>query len=164
MEDVVRQLGYLCLGSRLKRIGERLQADVNRFSEKVGLDIQAGQYPVLAALDRHGALSIGDLVEALGVSQPGVTRNVTRLVEMGLVEIERHDRDRRQKAVTLSEHGRSIVEWSKRDVWRHVEAAVTELCAGLSGSLLDQLHAIETGLDKAPLDKRALERKEHRHD
>ncbi|RWE71116.1 MAG: transcriptional regulator, partial [Mesorhizobium sp.] len=27
MEDILRSLGFLCLGSRMKRIGELLQAD-----------------------------------------------------------------------------------------------------------------------------------------
>ena len=30
VEDVVRALGYLTLGTRMKRIGERLQADTQR--------------------------------------------------------------------------------------------------------------------------------------
>ncbi|WP_198023415.1 DNA-binding MarR family transcriptional regulator [Ensifer sp. WSM1721] len=160
MEDVVRELGYLCLGSRLKRIGERLQADVNRLSERVGLDVQAGQYPLLAALDRNGPLTVGDLVGALGVSQPGVTRSVLRLVEMGLLEIERGDEDRRQKTVALTEAGRRAVERSKGEIWRHVEAAVVELCGDLSGSLLDQLNAMEDRLGQMSLDRRALRHKE----
>ncbi|WP_081744045.1 MarR family winged helix-turn-helix transcriptional regulator [Ensifer aridi] len=160
MEDVVRELGYLCLGSRLKRISERLQADVNRLSERVGLDVQAGQYPLLAALDRNGPLTVGGLVGALGVSQPGVTRSVLRLVEMGLLEIERGDGDRRQKTVALTEAGRRAVETSKGEVWRHVEAAVVELCGDLSGSLLDQLNAMEDRLGQMSLDRRALRHKE----
>lgn len=160
MEDVVRELGYLCLGSRLKRLGERLQADVNRLSERAGLDIQAGQYPLLATVDRHGPLTVGDLVDALGVSQPGVTRSVLRLVEMGLLEIERAHEDRRQKTVALTEAGQWVVERSKREIWRHVEAAVVELCDDLSGSLLDQLNAMEDRLTQSSLDRRALQQKE----
>jgi DNA-binding MarR family transcriptional regulator len=160
MEDVVRELGYLCLGSRLKRIGERLQADVNRLSERAGLGVQAGQYPLLAAIDRNGPLTVGDLVDALGVSQPGVTRSVLRLVEMGLLEIERADEDRRQKTVALTEAGRRVVERSKEEIWRHVEAAVVELCGDLSGSLLDQLDAMEDRLGQTSLDRRALGHKE----
>ncbi|MGO7161526.1 transcriptional regulator, partial [Rhizobium johnstonii] len=30
VEDVVRTLGFLCMGSRLRRIGERLQADTQQ--------------------------------------------------------------------------------------------------------------------------------------
>ena len=154
-EDIVRKMGHLCLGSRLKRIGERLQADVLRFTEKAGLPIQPSQYPLLAALDRSGPLTVGELVEALGVSQPGVTRNVGLLVEMGLVDISRDRRDQRQKAVALTAAGRRAVERSKREVWPHIEAAVVGLCAGLSGPLLTQLASIEDGLAAEPLDKRA---------
>ena len=154
-EDIVRKLGYLCLGSRLKRIGERLQGDVARFIETSGLAIQPSQYPLLAALDQNGPLMVGELVEALGVSQPGVTRNVIRLVEMGLVDIKRVGRDQREKTVGLTNAGRQLLAQSKRDVWPHIEAAVIEVCAGLSGPLLTQLGAIEDCLAEKPLDQRA---------
>ena len=157
-EDVIRKMGYLCLGSRLKRIGERLQADTQRFIERSGLEIQPSQYTLLAALDCNGPLMIGELVEALGVSQPGVTRNVIRLVEMGLVDINRVGSDQRQKTVELTAAGRQMIAHSKREIWPHIEAAVTELCDGLSGPLLAQLAAIEDGLAEKPLDQRAANR------
>jgi len=34
VEDVVKSLGYLCLGSRFRRIGERLQADTQQVIEE----------------------------------------------------------------------------------------------------------------------------------
>lgn len=155
VEDIVRQFGYLCLGSRLKRIGERLQADVVRLGEQNGMATQPGQFPLLAALDLRGPLTIGDLVEATGVSQPGVTRNVARLIEAGLVQSERLHDDQRHKTVTLTRSGRDLIERSKRDVWPRVEAAVAEICDGLSGPLLDQLSALEDALIDRPLDARA---------
>jgi DNA-binding MarR family transcriptional regulator len=154
-QDVVRQLGYLCLGSRLKRIGDRLQADVSRFNEGEGVSIQPAQCTMLAALDRQGALTVGELADALGVSQPGVTRNVTRLVELGLLETGKGGADQRHKTVRLSKSGREMVKRSKRDVWPHIEAAVRELCEGRTGALLDQLGAIEDALAHTPLDRRA---------
>jgi DNA-binding MarR family transcriptional regulator len=161
-EDVVRRLGYLTLGSRLKRIGDRLQADVLRFNEGAGVAIQPAQCTLLAALDRNGALTVGELAEALGVSQPGVTRNVARLLDRGLIETSRNGTDQRQKTVTLSKAGRDAVKRSKRDLWPHIEAAVRELCENLDGPLLDQLAAIEDALAKTPLDRRAAKRAEKR--
>lgn len=154
-QDIVRELGHLCLGSRLKRIGDRMQADVTRFIEGAGLAIQPAQYPLLAAIDRNGPMTVGELVEALGVSQPGVTRNIARLAEMGLIEIAKVHRDQRQKTVALTKLGRQTMLRSKRDVWPHIEAAVIELCKGLSGPLLQQLGTIEDALAELPLDKRA---------
>ncbi|TIM69527.1 MAG: transcriptional regulator [Mesorhizobium sp.] len=117
MEDVVRSLGFLCLGSRMKRI-PRLAA---------GLACRA---------------------------QPGVTRSVSLLAELGLVEVSPSDDDQRRRIVCLTLHGQRLVDVAKHDVWPRIENAVADLCADLSGPLLDQLAAIEDGLAAAPLDRR----------
>jgi DNA-binding MarR family transcriptional regulator len=157
-EDILRKLGHLCLGSRLKRIGDRMQADAQRFIEGTGLPIQSAQYPLLAAIDLLGPMTVGQLVDTLGVSQPGVTRNLTRLTELGLVETAKINRDQRQKTVTLTNAGRLAMQHSKREVFPHIEGAVRELCTGLSGPLLQQLGAIEDALAQVPLDRRAAKR------
>lgn len=152
--DIIKDRGLLFLGSRMKRLGERMQADVSRVIERAGLPVQPSHYPLLAALERQGPLTVGQMVQTLGISQPGVTRNLTRLVDLGLVETSRVHRDQRQKTITLTDSGRAVMARSKCEVWPQVEAAVADLCAALSGSLLDQLEAIERALDDAPLDRR----------
>jgi len=155
MEDVIRSLGFLCLGSRLKRLGEQLQSDTQRLLDEVDPSVQASQYPFLAALDRLGPLTVGELAQAIGITQPGVTRAVSRLADQGLVESRQAPGDQRQRIVSLSKAGRRLVQAARRDVWPRIESAVADLCAGLSGPLLDQLAAIEDGLAAAPLDRRA---------
>lgn len=154
MEDVLRSLGYLCLGSRLKRIGEQLQADTQRLLDGLDVRVQSSQYPLLAALDRLGPLPVGELAQSLGVTQPGVTRSVSLLVDLGLVEATQSNDDQRRKMVSLTRSGQRLVDVAKRDVWPRVENAVADLCRDLSGPLLDQLAAIEDGLAAASLDRR----------
>lgn len=154
MHDIIREFGYLTLGSRLKRLGERLQADVSRYAVGIGLDVPAGLFPVLATLAERGESTISELVEALGVSQPGVTRGVARLAALQLVAVTRAHRDQRHKTVTLTARGRDVLERSRREMWPVVEAAVREMCEGLDGPLLEQLAAIEEALAVAPLEAR----------
>lgn len=154
-EDIIKLMGPLMLGSRLKRLGERLQADTARHIERLELGIQPSQYPLLAALDRFGPLTVNELVEAVGVSQPGVTRNLAKLVEAGLMETSRAHRDQRHKTMTMTEAGQAVIERSKREVWPQIFNAVTELCDGVSGDLLTQLGVIEEALAATPLDQRA---------
>ncbi|RWM97740.1 MAG: MarR family transcriptional regulator [Mesorhizobium sp.] len=155
MEDVLRSLGFLCLGSRLKRIGEQLQADTQRVLDRLDVRIQSSQYPLLAALDRLGPLPVGELAQSLGIAQPGVTRAVSLLTELGLVEVAQSDDDQRRRIVSLSADGQRLVDVAKHDVWPRIEGAVAELCADLSGPLLGQLAAIEDRLAATPLDRRA---------
>lgn len=157
-EDFLSTLGHLALGSRLKRLGERLQADTQRVIDAAGLPVQAAQFPLLAAVERLGPSSVGALAGALGVTQPGVTRAVGQLARAGLVTVEQPADDQRRRIVALSAAGIALVAAGRETVWPRVEVAVRELCAGLSGPLLAQLAAIEAGLDEAPLDRRAARR------
>jgi DNA-binding MarR family transcriptional regulator len=154
MPDILRDGGLLFLGSRLKRLAERLQADVARIVESTGLPIQPGQYPLLAALDSIGPLTVSDLVSTTGVSQPAVTRALARLTELGLIETTRVHRDQRHKTISLTAAGQDAMARSRREVWPRVEAAVSEICTPLTGPLLTQLAAIEDALAQTPLDRR----------
>jgi len=154
VEDVVRALGFLCLGTRFKRLGERLQTETQRLSEALGGVVQVGQYPFLAAVDRLGPLTVGELTEAIGISQPGVTRSLGQLVELGLLDARPAPDDRRVRVVSLTAEGRTLVDLAKGNAWPRIELAVVDLCAPLSGPLLAQLAAIEDGLDREPLRSR----------
>lgn len=153
--DIVRELGHLTLGSRLKRLGERLQAQTQVLLAEAGLTIPASRCPVLAALDRLGALSVGELAEAVGVSQPGISRMLENLQSDGLVTSQRLKGDRRLRPIMLTKAGRQLIARSKERAWPRVEAAVAEACAGATGTLLAQLSALEEALEAAPLHVRA---------
>ncbi len=154
--DVVREREYLFLGSRLKRLAEHMQADVVKVAEKAGLDVQPSQYPLLVTLEDQGSQTIGALSDAMNFSQPTVTRAVARLVEMGLVEVSRVHRDQRHKTISLTNAGRRAMERSRLLVFPRVEAAVRDMIQDLSGTLLDQVGALERRLAERPLDQRAL--------
>ena len=151
VEDVVRSLGYLCLGTRMKRIGERLQAETQRIMDTLDVPVQAGQYPLLGAVDRLGPLTVGELAEAIGVTQPGATRAAGQLVKAGLLDMRSGRDDQRMRILSLTASGQKLVDDAKRDVWPHIEAAVADLCGELSGPLLDQLAGVEDGLAETPL-------------
>lgn len=153
--DFVRDGGYLTLGSRLKRLGERLQAEVQELARAEGVELPAGLFPTLGALDAAGSLTVGELADALGISQPGATHNVAKLAGLGLVRSVRRTADRRVKTVTLTGRGKALVEATRDDLWPRVEQGVAALCAGLDGPFLDDLAAIERALDDQPLRVRA---------
>jgi len=143
------------MGSRLRRIGERLQADTQEIIEQAGLGIQASQFPFVAAIDRTGPLTIGELAQAVGITQPGATRTVGQLLELGFVDMNPAPNDQRRRLVSLTARGQELVDFSRTKVWPRIEAAVADLCGDLDGPILDQLAAIEDGMAKAPLVSRA---------
>jgi DNA-binding MarR family transcriptional regulator len=155
VEDVVKELGYLTLGTRLKRLGERLQAQTQVLLELADVDLPASNFPVLAALERLGHLSVGELTEAVGMSQPGVTRLLDKLEAEGLVRSIQMAADRRVRTIALTKSGRQLISRTKRTAWPTIEAAVADACSGPAQPLLAVLAGLEEALAVAPLSVRA---------
>lgn len=152
-EDILQQLGTVFLGSRLKRLGERMQAGAARVIAEAGLPVQPVHMPLLAALDMQ-PMSINQLASAIGISQPGVTRAVGQLTRLGLVQLNR-SADQRQRVISLTEAGIATAAAARSKVWPQVERAVHMLCDGKPELLLGQIAALERALADAPLDQRA---------
>lgn len=73
------------------------------------------QYWLLRLLRRRGALSIGELAEALGVTGSSVTTACKRLEKARLVTRERQSDDERMVRVMLTEQGNARVEsWQQQ--------------------------------------------------
>lgn len=158
-EDVVRALGYATLGSRLKRIGEMLQAQTQIVAaELADTSLPTPHNPVLAALDRQGPLSIGDLAKTLGQSQPGVTRTINKMKSDGLVESVPSQQDRRVTTIGLTDKGVALVSHLKETLWPAITLAVADACNSLEGPLLDQLAGLEDALCTRPLSVRCKDR------
>jgi DNA-binding MarR family transcriptional regulator len=153
--DIVRDYGYLTLGSRLKRIGERLQGDVTKLSAQLGLEVQSGHHPLIAVLHKTGPTSVGELARLLGVRQPAITRTVVQLKAAGLVSGTTGSVDQRMTVVALTSAGRQFAARAEVELWPLVEASVRALCEDLDGPLIAQLGQLEDALADTALDVRA---------
>ena len=72
------------------------------------------QLAALATLERHGAMSPGDLAEHEKVQPPSMTRVIAALVDWELVTRAPHPTDRRQVILTVTPEGRSLVQRVRR--------------------------------------------------
>ena len=86
------------------------------------------QLAALATLERHGAMSPGDLAEHEKVQPPSMTRVIAALVDWELVTRAPHPTDRRQVILTVTPGGRSLVQ----KVRRRKEAWLAQRLAELS--------------------------------
>ncbi len=152
IQDVLVQEGGVMLGSRLKRLAERLQAGAELIARDCGLPTQPGQMPLLTALWRQGPLSVGEAADRTGVSQPAITRVANQLTKMGLVETRRAEGDRRIRKLALTATGREVMARAGIALWPRIRAAVAEACD--VDALLAQVAALEAALAARPLDQR----------
>jgi DNA-binding MarR family transcriptional regulator len=95
---------------------------------------------VMSMLERHGAMTMSRIADALDVSFSNATGLVDRMVERGLVERLRHDEDRRVVHVGLTEAGRAVLA----DIEVFQGDAVGRILDQLDQ---DQLERLTTALD-----------------
>lgn len=153
MQDILAAMGPSFLGSRLKRLGERMQAGAANVITQAGLPLQPGHMAVLAAL-RMGPMTIGQLAQACGTSQPGITRTIAQLTRLGIV-VDAETDDQRSRMVKLSRTGEHAALRAATEIWPRVGRAAEQLLPGTAADFMQQLAAIEAALADASITQRA---------
>ena len=154
--DTLADLGVLFLGSRLKRLGDRLQTEASSILQMMDIPLQSAQQPLLAVLRREGPRTVGAIAEHLRISQPTVTRSMKPLVEVGLISISQTERDGRHKLLSLTPTGVALMDRLERGLWPRVEAAAIAVCGGRHHELLDAIATVERLLDHRSLKDRTF--------
>ena len=100
--------------------------------EMAGIDLDRALFPLLARVERRGPLAIGELADLCGRDYTTVSRQVTKLEELGLVTRQANAVDARIKEVTITKKGRTmttaldgarekivtalLADWDRKDV------------------------------------------------
>ncbi|MFT3970810.1 MAG: MarR family transcriptional regulator [Micropruina sp.] len=93
----------------------RLAGALSRWaSSQAGLGVPSGVLRLLATVEEHGPIRIGDLAHADQTSQPAVTRQSSRLEGLGWVERVADPADARATLVSVTEAGRERLAEARR--------------------------------------------------
>jgi DNA-binding MarR family transcriptional regulator len=100
------------------RLARRLRAQ-RESSGMTEAALSETQLAALSALERHQAMTPGELAEREKVQPPSMTRVIAVLAERNLVVRSPHPTDRRQVILTVTEEGRTVVQRVRRrkDAW-----------------------------------------------
>ena len=95
------------LSLRLITTGRLIEREVDSLM-RARFDSTIARFDFLSALDRHGALTLGEVSQYLLVSNGNITQLRTRLSADGLIETEADAKDRRIQRVRLTSRGQSV--------------------------------------------------------
>jgi DNA-binding MarR family transcriptional regulator len=95
------------LGSQLRLAVLRLS---RRLRQQTAGDITASQLSALAAVAKHGEVSLGELAAIERIAPPSMTRIAARLEDQGLLERRVDSADRRVARVVVSAAGGALLD------------------------------------------------------
>jgi len=101
----------------VSRLARRIRAE--RLAKGLEPGLSDTQLAALASLERHSAMTPGELADHEKVQPPSMTRVIAALEELGLVMRAPHATDRRQVVLTVTARGREVVQQSRklREEW-----------------------------------------------
>jgi DNA-binding MarR family transcriptional regulator len=149
------ELGYLVLGSRMRRLSEAFLSEINKTYQTAGINFDASWFPVFYLLSKNESISIKDLSDTTGVSHPAASQLVANLKNKKLLKTTTSSTDGRLQLVQLTKTGRVLLE-QIMPVWDALKLTMEELVHSdpESEHLLAALTAVEKSFRAASLSEK----------
>ena len=130
-QDFLNELAELALGSRLKRMSERMLTSASNVYQECGMNINPKWFTLIALLDSKDrnkqTLTIVEASNLLGLTQPALSQFCKELQNEKLIKIVKDQSDSRKRILSLTAKGRVRLKEIK-PIWDAVQQAAVDLC------------------------------------
>lgn len=153
--DFYKSLGYLILGSRLRRLSDYFLQEVNQVYEAEGIPFEASWFPLFYILDHKGVASIREIANQTQVSHSAVSQLVSNLKKRGLVETNPGEEDARHQLVRLTPAGHELLE-RVQPIWTSLTETLENLAEShpATSQLLCSINTLEEAFQQNGLSNR----------
>lgn len=135
------------LGTQLRHLIDLLDSAVSAAYKDAGLSYRPRYTPVVRALIDHDLLTIGQIAEIAGITQPAATQTVALMIKQGILSSKSGQEDGRQKLIRLTAKGRALLP-NLALCWQATAMAQKSLEAELPGSLSQVLESAISALSR----------------
>lgn len=153
-DDYSRSSGGAALGARLRRLSDKIDADVARVYAALGIAFEQRWFGVINQLALNGPMSVGELAAVLRITHVSVSQTRRSLEKAGLVTAELDPLDARRRPLILTQAGRDLVA-RLAPLWAAFDNAARELDAE-AGDVATALGRLDDALARAPIFDRIM--------
>lgn len=150
MGDFLSALGYLALGSRLRRLSDDLMGDAARFYKLHDVSFSPKWFGLFRLLIEQPNLSIGEAASQLGLTHPAISQMAKELSEEGLLTSKTDAKDERRRTIELTKRGRDLAA-KMEPIWTAIEEASRELSEDAGLDIISKLEKLEQAMRERPM-------------
>lgn len=154
-DDFIKELGYLGVTTRLKRISDALMHDGRRMYNALGIDIEPNWFVIFELLKAHGPLGVTEIAERIRMAHPSVITIVNKMIEAGYLVSGKDDQDSRKRVLALSDRSMKMLPKYEK-IWKEGEQVMIELLE--SHDALGFISSLEEKLFSKGFKERMLEK------
>ena len=151
--DFYNMIGKMAIGSRLRRLNERITEDGSKIYDLFGVSLDPKWFPVFYALSLKEEASVTEIAKFIGHSHPSVSQIVKEMKKHGILKTDKSAKDGRVNIVKLSEEGRQLIPKLEKQC-ADVTQAVDELLSETQHNLWKAIEEVEFLLSEENLYER----------
>ncbi|GAP99991.1 bifunctional helix-turn-helix transcriptional regulator/GNAT family N-acetyltransferase [Leptolyngbya sp. NIES-2104] len=107
--NLYSQIGKVALGSRLRRLSDRLTEDAAKIYTLYNVALDPKWFPVFYVLSQQESAAVTEIAQLIGHSHASVSQIVKEMSNRGFAITEKHSRDARVSIVRLSDAGKQLI-------------------------------------------------------
>jgi ribosomal protein S18 acetylase RimI-like enzyme len=154
--DFIKELGYLAIASRMKRLTDRFMRGGSQVYKSLGIDFEPRWFTVFYLIyTQDSPLSISGIASALKMTHPAIIQTTQMLIKKGLVKSFRDSKDLRIRRLAITGKGKELANLLV-PVWNDFETATSEIFREAGVDMLDIIERIESLLDEKDVTGRII--------
>lgn len=154
------KVGKAALGSRLRLMTAVITDDASKIYELYGVDFVPKWFPVFYILTEERELTITEIANEIGHSQPSVSKIIQEMSNAGIVKESKTD-DKRKNNVVLTEKGVLLSEKIQQQL-KDIDVAIDGIISESKHNLWAALEEWEFLLEQKSMFKRVSDQKKLR--
>jgi len=159
--DFFDKVGKAALGSRLRLMTAVITDDASKIYELYGADFVPKWFPVFYILTEERELTITEIANEIGHSQPSVSKIIQEMMGAGLVQESLKTDDKRKNNVVLTKKGLLLAKNIQQQL-KDIDVAIEALIAESKHNLWAALEEWEFLLQQKSMFKRVSDEKKRR--
>lgn len=155
--STISKTGYLGGATRLRRIGEKLQAEGDKIYSDLGINFKASWFATYHTLvQSNKPLTMQEITASIDFTHITVKNIVRELEENGYVRIKPNPHDARSKHVSLTVKGKNLLT-KLQPVWKSIALNLRLLLTSGHPNFIAIIGRVEKEMEQRPLHQRVLQ-------
>lgn len=155
-QDLIRQLGYANLDTRLKRISDKMTHSLRAMYKKLDMDVEPSWYLVLFILDTAPNSSVMEIAHRLQFRHQSIQVMTDKMIAKGYLTKTKDEKDKRKTVFNLTEKAKQNLPYFT-EIWEAGKEATFELLNGDS-AVMQHLETLESNLEEASFGDRIIQK------
>lgn len=153
-DDIVNELDYMALGTRLKRISDRMSHSSRVMYKKLNIDFEPNWYLVLLIVEEKPGTSVMEIANSLRFAHQTVMTMTGKMAKKEYLKISKDRKDKRKTIFHLTNKAINVLPKIK-EIWDAGKKVIYELL-NEDVEIMRHIRILEKNLDESSFGERIV--------